>query len=66
MTLKRYFLVLMAALAVFACSPGTDPDDYIVDPQEQTDQTDEEDLTSVEADEAGHISADEARLYGAY
>ena len=63
MTLKRYLLVLMAALAVFACKPAPDPDDYIVDPQEQTD---EEDLTSVEADEAGHIGTDEARLYGAY
>ena len=63
MTLKRYLLVLMAALAVFACKPAPDPDDYIVDPQEQTD---EEDSISVEADEAGHIGTDEARLYGAY
>ncbi|MBO4426906.1 MAG: fibronectin type III domain-containing protein, partial [Bacteroidales bacterium] len=60
----------MAALAVFACSPGTDLDDNTDDPQEQTDPNDqtgyEEDLTSVEADEAGHIGTDEARLYGAY
>ena len=68
MTLKRYFWVLTAALAVFACSPGTDLDNN-TNPQEQTDpgdQTDEEDLTSVEVDEAGHIGTDEARLYGAY
>ena len=68
MTLKRYFLLVLATLAVFACSPGTDLDNN-TDTQEQTDpgdQTDEEDLTSVEVDEAGHIGTDEARLYGAY
>lgn len=43
MTLKRYFLLLMAALAVFACTPGANLDDD-TDPQEEnTDPQDPDD-----------------------
>ena len=56
MTLKRYLLVLMAALAVFACKPAPDPDDYIVDPQEQNDPQD--DGTDDNGDENGNTSDD--------
>ena len=56
MTLKRYLLVLIAALAVFACSPGTDLDDNTDDPQEQNDPQD--DGTDDSSDDNGNISDD--------
>lgn len=56
MTLKRYLLVLMAALAVFACSPGVDLDDNTDDPQEQNDPQD--DGTDDSGDDNGNTSDD--------
>ena len=56
MILKRYLLVLMAALAVFACSPGVDLDDNTDDPQEQNDPQD--DGTDDFGDDNGNTSDD--------
>ena len=41
MTLKRYFLLLMAALAVFACTPGATLEDGSEPEEEQTDPNDD-------------------------
>ena len=70
MTLKRYFLLLMAALAVFACTPGANLDDGWTEPEQQgTDEPvvpESEDDTTVELEEPGSITSSGAKLYAGY
>lgn len=71
MTLKRYFLLLMAALAVIACTPGVDLDDNNDDPQEQTGpddsgNTQEEAFADVRIDDVVDISDSDAILQGSF
>ena len=82
MTLKRTFWALMAALAVFACTPGATLDDGSEPEEEQTapnegteepdgpshpdDPQDDDDRTRVSYGTVDGISATEGTLYGSF
>lgn len=81
MTLKRYYLLLMAALAVFACTPGatledgSEPEEEQVpgdddgkddDPSHPDDPQNDDDRTRVSYGTVDGISATEGTLYGSF